>query len=305
MKKKWYRPVLYQIACIMLRLLHILPRLWVLLFARGMGKTAFLVLREEQKKTIAHLSYAFGTVKSRAELIKIAKCVFENLALTACDFALFPKLTAKTINNLVSVVNIEIIDNVVKKNRQGAIILTAHLGNWELLAATLMVRGYKGFVLAKEINYPGYNDIITQLRESQGVYSCYRGRFFREILKRLKAGESVGVLPDQDISDVEGIFINFFGKPAYTPTGPARLAFAAHVPIVVAFMIREHNAYRLIIDRSIEPIVFEGENKTSAVERITREWSQVVEQYIMQYPEQWAWMHNRWKTKEKTVRNGE
>ena len=276
----------------------VLPRAVVLQLAKFFGRCGFYLLKKERNKALSNLAYAFGDSEDEQSRKRLVKRIFVNFALMACDFALFPKLSPQKINDLVTISGIEKIGDVVKKRKQGFIILTAHLGNWELIAPVIISRGYYGSVLGKEIYYTGYNKLIIRLRESQGVYTFYRDRSPKEMLQRLKRGEGIGILPDQDIADVDGIFVDFFHKPAYTPTGPAKLARAARVPIILTFMIREGNRYRLQFDDIIEPFLYEKEDKKAAIERMTRAWSNVVERYIRMYPDQWVWTHNRWKTKQ-------
>ena len=297
MKKKWYRPVLYICARSIQPLLLFLPRVIVLGIAKLLGWSAFYFLKRERERTLSHIRYAFGSSKDEQWCTQIVRRVFVNMALTAADFARFPRMRMKHIEALVTTVGMEKVEDIMQRQERGLIVITAHLGNWELIAATFMNHGYTGCVLGTEIYYSLYNQIIIDLRESQKVYTFYRDRSPKDILRRLKSGEVVGILPDQDIADVEGIFLDFFGKPAYTPTGPVKLALAADVPIILAFMVRAGDRYRLLFDDIIEPVLFEGEDKTKAVERMTRRWHTIVERYIKAYPDQWVWMHNRWKTK--------
>jgi len=301
-KNKWYRSVLYNIACLFLAFLRCLPRPVVLCLGRGGSRCAFYFIRREREKALANLKKAFGETMTDKELWNLGIKVFENMALTACDFVLFPQFDADALARLVIDNEIEKLGTVDERRKQGGIIITAHMGNWELLAATVIAHGYNGIVLGKKLRHDGYNDLIIQLRESQKVYTYYRDQSPKVLLQRLKNGVMVGILPDQDIADVKGIFIDFFGIPAYTPTGPVKLAITAKVPIIMAFMIRDGKKYRFVIDRIIDTQIKSDESKDDAVVRITTEWSGVIEEYIKKYPEQWAWVHNRWKTQKNDVK---
>lgn len=292
MKNKWYRPVLYRMACFFLWFLSHIPRSIVLIIAKCAAVFAFYGISREREKTCANLKRVFGETLGEDQIRQCAKNVFKNLAITACDFARFSRLKDADIKKLVRTSGLEKLSG----HTTGGLIVTAHMGNWELLAAAMIVNGYNGFVLGKRLRFDGYNELVVRLRESQKVYTYYRDRSPKELLQRLKAGQLLGILPDQDIADVEGVFIDFFGIPAYTPTGPAKLALAAKVPIIMAFMLHEGDRYHLIIDSIINTQITEGETKQEAIKRITRAWSDIIEKYVRQYPDQWAWMHNRWKT---------
>lgn len=298
MKNKWYRPVLYYFACGLHRILLLLPRTCVLFLARILARIVFCLVRRERVKTIENLSRAFGSEKTPKQIALLAKRVFENFALTACDFALFPKLTASKIQQLINYDEIGKIKKHIPEGK-GFIILTAHMGNFELLGPALIVKGYRGCVIGRRIKYHRYNDLIVKLRLHQGVETFYRDRPMKELVKRLRNGQVVGILPDQDIADLDGVFVDFFGMPAYTPTGPVKIAMLAKVPIVVAFLIRVQGGYRLIVDEILDTEKRPLETKQDAVDRITREWNARFEAQIRAVPEQWAWMHNRWKTQHK------
>ena len=109
------------------------------------------------------------------------------------------------------------------------------------------------------------------------------------------AGEQSQLLADQDVDSVDGIFVDFFGKPAHTPKGPVALALATGAPLVPCFMIREKNCHKLVLEDPIE--LEEKSDKDETIKFNTQKWSRIVESYIRRYPEQWVWMHRRWKTK--------
>ena len=297
MKKKWYRPLLYRTGCVLQKTLLFLPYPVVLLIAKLLAKGIYCLLRKERNKTLTNLAYAYGETKSKKEMVQIAKGAFESLSISAWEFVWFPRFSKKKIKKIVNIVGKEKIDTILNERKTGAIVITGHLGNWELLAASLCyVEGYEGIVLGKEINYSGYNNFIVETRKSKNIYTYYRDRSMKGILRWLQSGKLVGILPDQDISGAEGIFVDFFNKPAYTVTGPAKIALSVHVPIIVMALVRKKDQYDLIIDEVIEPTIRDGATKKTAVRRITEEWSCALERIIRQYPEQWGWMHNRWKT---------
>ena len=125
----------------------------------------------------------------------------------------------------------------------------------------------------------------------------YRDDSSREILKRLAAGEIVGLLPDQDIDSLKGVFVPFFGKLAYTPVAPVRISLSTGAPMLPNFLIRQNvTRYKLVVGRPIWPDEYKNLNREEAVLKMTENWMSQFEKVIREYPEQWAWMHNRWKT---------
>jgi KDO2-lipid IV(A) lauroyltransferase len=133
------------------------------------------------------------------------------------------------------------------------------------------------------------------LRKSKsGIKIVYRDDSPRKILEILRKNQLLGILADQDIDSVEGVFVNFFGKLAYTPVAPAKIAMASGAPLIPCFMIRKNNKFEFIIE---EPIFVEKKgDRDEIVKHYTQKLSQLLESYIRKYPDQWVWMHRRWKT---------
>jgi len=198
------------------------------------------------------------------------------------------------LDELIDVEGIEKIDNVLKEGR-GVVAITAHLGNWELLPMYFAYKGYSSNVVARPIYYEKYDEWVSFLRKSMGVNVIYRTESPKKLLKLLKNNELVGILPDQDVDSIEGIFVDFFGQKAYTPIAPVKLAIAADCPIVPMFITRGDKKHIISVE---DPIWIEkGQDRDKTVLLYTQKWSDIVESYVERYPGQWVWMHKRWKTR--------
>ena len=179
--------------------------------------------------------------------------------------------------------------------------MTAHLGNWELLAGIICLQGFRGAVVGRRIYYEPYNRWIVGLRSAVGIRTIYQDEAVRQIHAHLKAGEIVGLLPDQDRDSVRGIFVDFFGRPAYTSVAPVKFAMASGAPILPAFMVRmPGNRYKLLLGKLMRPKI-EGGDRTASIRKFTEAWMKDFEEVIRQYPDEWGWMHDRWKTKPEDV----
>ena len=268
--------------------------------AVGAGRLSYLILRNHRHRVIANLKLAFGGEKSDKEVRSIAMRVFENLAQTLVEFLSFSKIDKKAINNLVKADGLEKLNEVLKKGK-GGIILAGHFGNWELLGAYLIMNGYPGRAVVKRIKFEGYNKLLMRLRENVGVKAIYRDGSIRGLLNALRRNELIGILPDQDVDSIDGVFVDFFGEEAYTPVAPVNIALSTGCAIVPSFMIRENGRHRLVIE---DPIDLEVTgDKRRDLEVNTAKWSKIIESYIRRYPEQWVWMHRRWKTRPKQERS--
>jgi KDO2-lipid IV(A) lauroyltransferase len=302
-KKKSYRFFVYLIARAADFLLRLLPRQLALTMARAAGSLGFHLVSRQREKALKSLRLALGKEKSEAEIRKIAKGVFQNFAQTAVEILRLPRLSKERLASLVDLGDaVQVYDSLLAEGK-GLIAITAHIGNWELLAGAFGLMGFRGAVIARKIYYEPYNRWIVGLRQSIGVPTIYREGASREILKVLGRGEIIGMLPDQDIDSLRGVFVNFFGRPAYTPVAPVRLALQFGTPILPNFLIRQKDGrYKVILGEVIRTTP--GDRSEEAVTLATAKWMRSFEEVIRQYPDQWGWMHDRWKTQPKVETAG-
>lgn len=299
-KKKPYRFVVYLIARTAAWLWSLLPRPAALAVAGCAGEAGYFLVSRQREKALRSLRLAFGIQKSEAEIRKIARGVFRNFAQTAVEILSFPRLRREKLAKIVDLGDAVDVYQKLLAEGKGLIAMTAHIGNWELLAGAFGLMGFQGAVIGRKIYYEPYNRWIVGLRQSIGVRTIYREGASREILKVLRRGEIIGLLPDQDIDSLKGVFVNFFGRPAYTTVAPVRLAMQLGTPILPNFLIRQKDGrYKIIVGEVIRPVP--GDKSDEAVHDLTARWMHSFEQVIRQYPEQWGWMHDRWKTKPEDV----
>ena len=294
MKKKPYRYPLYLGLRVLQSLVLWLPREAGFFIARGIASAAFLVLGKERGKALRHLGLAYEKEKTPAGIREIARRMFIHWGETAVDVLRFPKLDLEEVSRLVEMGDgTEKIDRVLREGK-GMILLTGHFGNWELMGAFLRLRGYEGAVVGRRIYYEKYNEAILNLRGNFTLKTLYQDESPREFLKILHQNQILGILADQDIDWAEGIYVPFFGRPAYTLTAPVKLALVSGAPIVPVFLVRVGGRYRLIVEDPIR-VEMKG-SKEETIREYTERCSRVLEEKIRAYPEQWAWMHRRWKT---------
>ncbi len=296
MKVRYRRYYLYYLARFAIFFFYFLPSNVGLFIAGKIGLLAYFILKKYRDITLRNLKSALGKDRTEKELKSIARRVFENLGKNAFELVRAPKINAKNIDNLVEFENARILDEAFAKGK-GIIIITAHIGNWELMAATLRIKGYPGVTVGRRIYFDKYDSYLNSLRRSQDVNVIYRDESPRKILKVLKENRIVGIVADQDVDSVEGVFVDFFGMSAYTPAGPAALAKVSGAALIPVFIVRKNGRHTLVIEKPIE--LDDTGDKEKDVVSNTQKWSSVVESYIRRYPEQWVWMHRRWKTKEK------
>lgn len=294
MKHKPYRFFLYLGFRVLQTVVLWIPRETALALARGIAQAAFLLIRRERERTLRHLTLAYQDEMGPDQIRELARRVFIHWAETAVDVFRLPQLNLEEADRLI-----ERGDGLARIGRvlaegKGMILITAHLGNWELMGAYIRLQGYEGTVVGRRIYYERFNQMIVNLREKFNLRTIYQDESPREFLKVLEKNQILGILADQDMDWAEGIFVPFFGQPAYTITAPVKLALASGAPMVPAFVVREKDRYRLLVE---EPIHVEKKgSREETIREYTARWSQVIEEKIRATPEQWAWMHRRWKT---------
>ena len=256
------------------------------------GDAAFFILAKYRRRTIKNLKESLPD-KTDKEIKGIARKVFRNLCKNAVELVNFPRMNEENLSSSVEFKNLDIIDKALV-NGKGVIIITAHFGNWELLAISMRLKGYAGSVIGRRIYFHKYDRYLNDLRRTGDVNIIYRDESPKKILKALKDNKIIGILADQDVDSVEGVFVDFFGRKAYTPAGPAVLARVSGAALIPVFMVRKNGRHTLFVEKPIE--IADTGDKDKDVVTNTERWTSVVESYIRRYPEQWVWMHERWKT---------
>ena len=267
---------------------------------RMLAKVLFATAKGERQKTIRHLSLAFGREKNKEEIERLARCVFEHFTTAFVDFVRIDDFVAREFRGIVSCEGFEYLEEAFKM-KKGVIALTAHFGNWELLGAYVVHRGIPLRVVGTALEDPRLDEMLVSARNRAGYSNIARGKDTKEILRALQQGDVLGMLIDQD-TRVAGVFVDFFGIPAHTPSGPALLARKYNVPIVPIFMwLKEDLSYQLECFPPID--LSRTDDAAHDLQVNTQKCSDAYERIIRRHPEQWAWMHKRWKTRPKGEEN--
>ncbi len=283
--------------------LRSLSRKNAIAFMRSMGALAFVLASHERKNTIKHLTLAFGKEKTQIEIEGLAKKVFMNLSVCIADAIRLPIMVKDgSIDTLVTEEGFHHFTRAADRGK-GAIVMTGHYGNWELLGTWIVRHGYPMKVVAKKSYDPRLDKLIVDYRNQAGYANTARGSATRSVKAGLMNGEIFGLLFDLD-TKVKGVFVDFFGTPAHTATIPVFLATTLNVPMVPIF-IRLTPDYKYVI-MCLEELKFvnTGNEEQDSITN-TQLCSDVYEDMIRKHPEQWIWMHRRWKKKPGPILSGE
>jgi KDO2-lipid IV(A) lauroyltransferase len=233
--------------------------------------------------------------KPTVEIILIAKGVYRNMAVIAAEFFDIPWLTKDGIRERIEVEGLEYCVEALKQNR-GLLMVSAHFGNWELQAIAFSLLFQPLLFLYRPLDNLFLEHLVTSVRSSTGNRPLSKKNSMRQMLLTLKANGIVGLLIDQNWSWQEGVFVDFFGRPACTSDGLARLALHTGAPVIPAFMVRlENGKYRLVIREAVE-LINTGRRKKDVLIN-TQNFTRIIEDLVRKYPDQWFWVHQRWKTR--------
>ncbi len=243
---------------------------------------------------LRNLQLAYPEWTSRARCRVLFRS-FQNLGRMLADFSHFPRWNRKNIERLIVYDGYE---NFLSAQSQGKglLFLTAHFGSWELGSFAHGIYGHPVNFVVRRLDNPLIDHLVDRYRCLSGGRSIEKGDFARQALKALRQDEAVGILMDQNMLPSEGVFVDFFGHTACTTTGPARVARKTGAPVTLGLVIwdPQQRKYRLRFD-SVEWIAREDPEEEIVVN--TAHYAKLLERYVRRYPEQWLWVHRRWKTR--------
>jgi KDO2-lipid IV(A) lauroyltransferase len=278
-------------------LLYLIPFSLASRIGMGIGTVWFYVHKSRREIAFNNLKTAFGDEKSITELRHIAKRSFQNLGLTLIEFFLLKKYGRRWFEKNIEFAGYEEAKREYDKG-QGILVLTAHFGNWELMGAMTGLKGVPINVVARPLDNPLLDRMINDLREFFGNQVISKRKAIKEVLKYLKKRQPVAILLDQNTSPLEGIFVDFFGKPACTTPSLALLAMRTGFPVFPAFALRKApGVHKIILGPPVE-LDITGDMKKD-IEINTAKFTKVIESYVREYPDHWLWIHRRWKTQKK------
>jgi KDO2-lipid IV(A) lauroyltransferase len=294
-RRKIRYTLVYRFVQFLIFLSGILPRITWLKLCGVLGRIAWYFASETRQLTIRHLTMAFGKEKSAQELKRLSKDVFEYLGKNGGDI-----LRATKVENLQQLEEFLVVsgyENFIAANKKGkgVIFLTLHMGAFDLQVSTMALKGLNPNIIGTPLKDDRLNELLWDYRNKYGAVAIQRGRETFRMIKVLKSGGSVALLIDQD-TKVKSRFVNFFGIPAATPVGATVLALktgAAVVPTYV-YLGKDWKQHMQVLPEI--PLTVTGDDEADMVSN-TQLLSNFIEDTIRRHPEQWVWMHERWKTR--------
>jgi KDO2-lipid IV(A) lauroyltransferase len=241
-----------------------------------------------------NLTYAFGHQKQPEEIEKIARQVFINLVKIVFEIGWSLNLDERHLSKHFKIDGYHHLKKTYEKGK-GVLLLAAHCGNWELLSVVGAMIKFPISIVVRPLDFKPLDHFIFNLRTRFGGKIIPKQRSIRTIIRSLDRGEMVLLLMDQNVDWYEGVFVDFMGHRACTNKGLALLALKTEASVVPVFMVREKSGFRAEFGPEILTVKTGDSQKD--IEINTQEYNRVIENFIRRYPDQWFWIHQRWKTK--------
>ena len=285
----------YAAAWPFITILSILPRPLARALAISLAQVVYLLHVRLRHVGMRNLALAFPQ-KSHAERARILRGEFTSLGRQLAELCQFPRYTLENVKNVIVYDGLENYEQAYAR-KKGVLFLTAHFGGWELSAFCHSMYGHWMHVVMRPMDNVYLDRIIRHHRTMHGNKTVDKDDFVRGLLAAMKAGEVVGILMDTNMTPPQGIFVNFFGIPACTASGLARIALRTDAAVVPTFTIWDEKLgkYRLRFDPMLK-LIRTGDTEADIVAN-TQKFTSIIEDYVRKYPDQWLWVHRRWKTR--------
>jgi KDO2-lipid IV(A) lauroyltransferase len=275
--------------------MRILPRGVARAVGAGIGSIALRALKRLRQVGMRNLGLAFPEM-SEQEREELLRSVYRNLGHLLAEFCQMPKYSAESASRFI---RYEGLENYLEARARGkgVLVLTGHLGAWELSSFYHSLMGMPMGMVIRRLDNPLVDEFVNRIRCQHGNRVIHKDDFARGLIASMRSGETVGILMDTNMTPPQGAFVPFFGVEACTALGMSRIAQKTGATVVPGFLLWEESErqYVLRFGEALE-VADSGDAEQDAIVN-TAAFTAAIEGYIRRYPEQWLWMHRRWKTR--------
>lgn len=244
---------------------------------------------------LRNLELAYGDELNQEARNRICTGVFQHLARVALELAYLPGLTRDNQDRLIQFSGVENLETAMAKGK-GVLIMTSHFGNWELMSLAFSLKYRPLSIVVRPLDSPLLDSIVNRIRSRGGTTIIPKKGSVRQILRLLRNGQMIALLVDQNVDWYDGVFVPFFNEIACTNKALAVLALRTHAPIVPVHNVRMEDCRYAATFGPEVPIIRTGDT-TMDIEENTARFNRIIEDEIRRHPDQWLWLHQRWKTR--------
>jgi len=285
----------FLVVWIVVKLLGLPPRGVARAIGALVGRVALLCTPRLRRAGHLNLQLAFPQ-KTEAEREQILRKLYRNLGWLLAEFCQMPRYTPEMTQSFIRYEGLEHY-LAARERGKGVLVLTGHLGAWELSSFYHSLMGYPMSIVIRRLDNALVDDLVNHIRCLHGNQVLHKDDFARGLLASMRRGETVGILMDTNMTPPQGAFVDFFGHLACTGSGMARVAIKTGAQVLPGFLLWEESTRQYVLRFGAPltlPISDDVEADTLAH---TALFTKVIEDYIRKYPDQWLWVHRRWKTR--------
>ena len=285
----------FALVWLLVKLLGWLPRTAARKIGAGIGSVAHAAVPRLRQVGMQNLALAFPE-KSSVQHRQILRVLYRNLGWQLAEFCRMPHYTLAKANQFIRYDGLEHYLEARSRGK-GVLVLTGHIGAWELSSFYHSLAGYPMSMVIRRLDNPYLDRFVNEIRCLHGNHVLHKDDFARVLIASMRAGETVGVLMDTNMTPPQGVFVDFFGHTACTAAGVARVAQRTGATVLPGFLVWEDTETRYVL-HFLSPLelVCTGSDEHDTVAN-TQLFTRALEDIIRRYPEQWLWVHRRWKTR--------
>src|SRR5271163_4705366 len=289
------RKLEYFAVLLLIRGVGLLPRGVARRIGAVIGALAFLALPRLRRVGYRNLQIAFPDL-SRQECTAILRAEYRSLGWQLAEFCQMRKYTPGNTRGFLSYEGLEHY-LAARDAGQGVLILTGHLGAWELSSFYHSLMGYPMSMVIRRLDNELVDRLVNSIRCQHGNKVVHKDDFARGLIAAMRQGETVGILMDTNMTPPQGLFVDFFGTLACTASGMARVALKTGAAVLPGFLLWEESLHRYVLRFGKELELVHTDDNEADILANTALFTEVLEDYIRHYPKQWLWLHRRWKTR--------
>ena len=285
----------YFAVLLLIRAVGLLPRGVARTIGASIGALAFLALPRLRRVGYRNLQIAFPQL-SRSEHTTILRAEYRSLGWQLGEFCQMRKYTPENTQSFLRYDGLEHY-LAARDAGQGVLILTGHLGAWELSSFYHSLMGYPMSMVIRRLDNELVDHLVNDIRCQHGNKVLHKDDFARGLISAMRQGETVGILMDTNMTPPQGLFVDFFATPACTASGMARVALKTGAAVLPGFLLWEESSQSYVLHFGKPLDLIRSEDNEADIVANTALFNRVLEDYIRRYPQQWLWLHRRWKTR--------